>query len=194
MIVQIYEIQTPEEAEACIGLGVDHLGSVLLSEESWRRPEIRELIMLSDGTGTKNSIIPLFHREETISHALDYYRPRFLHLCDALTDPQGREIDLGPAISLQARLKERFPEIEIMRSIPIPPDIMSPGFPFLSLARALEPVTDLFLIDTWLGQEPVEGYIGITGKTADWERSKELVRKVGDSRHPGRRAFTGKCL
>jgi len=30
MIVQIYEIQTPSEAEAMIHLGVDHIGSVIL--------------------------------------------------------------------------------------------------------------------------------------------------------------------
>ncbi len=38
MIVQVYEIQTPHEAEKCIDLGVDHLGSVVLSEEEWRQP------------------------------------------------------------------------------------------------------------------------------------------------------------
>jgi hypothetical protein len=30
-------------------------------------------------------------------------------------------------------------------------------------------------IDTWLEQEPVEGFIGITGKPADWELSRDLV-------------------
>jgi phosphoribosylanthranilate isomerase len=175
LIVQIYEIQTPEEAEACIALGVDHLGSVLLSEEAWRQPPVRELIRLGERTGTKNSIIPLFQREETIFRALDYYRPHFLHLCETLTDLDGREVDLGPAISLQEHIRERFPEIGIMRSIPVPPDGEAPGFPILPLAKSLEFVTDLFLIDTWLGLEPVEGYIGITGKTVDWERARQLV-------------------
>ena len=32
MITQIYEIQTPQEAEKCIELGVDQIGSVLLSQ------------------------------------------------------------------------------------------------------------------------------------------------------------------
>jgi phosphoribosylanthranilate isomerase len=179
LIVQIYEIQTPEEAEACIALGVDHLGSVLLTEETWRHPPIRDLIGRSQGTGTKNSIIPLFHQEETIFRALDYYRPHFLHLCEALTDPDGRKIDLTQPISSQTRIKERFPEVGIMRSIPIPPDGASLGFPLLSLASSLEPVTDLFLIDTWLGLEPVEGYIGITGKTVDWDRARDLVLRCG---------------
>ena len=36
MITQIYEIQTPQEAEKCIELGVDQIGSVLLSQGDWR--------------------------------------------------------------------------------------------------------------------------------------------------------------
>jgi phosphoribosylanthranilate isomerase len=60
MIIQIYEIQTPQEAEKCIELGVNHLGSVLLSQDTWRIPELREVIRLSEGTDIKNSIIPLF--------------------------------------------------------------------------------------------------------------------------------------
>ena len=54
---------------------------------------------------------------------------------------------------------------------------MAPHLPILPLAKALEPVSDLFLIDTWLGKEPVEGYIGITGRQADLNRSAELVRE-----------------
>jgi len=38
MIIQIYEIQTPHEAEKCIELGVDHIGSVVLILDEWRIP------------------------------------------------------------------------------------------------------------------------------------------------------------
>ena len=48
-------------------------------------------------------------------------------------------------------------------------------FPALEIARDLEPFSDYFLIDTWLGQEPVEGYIGITGMKADWNTARDLV-------------------
>ena len=33
MLIQIYEIQTPREAEALVAMGVDHIGSVLLTAE-----------------------------------------------------------------------------------------------------------------------------------------------------------------
>ena len=175
MIVQIYEIQTPQEAEKCIGLGVDHIGSVLIAEDSWRVPSVREIIRLSDGTDTKNSLIPLFQDTDNLYRAIDYYRPHYIHFCDALTDHDGGEISMDGFIRMQSNLKEKFPEIEIMRSIPIPQKGMSPDFPTLKTARALEPLSDIFLTDTWLGQEPVKGYIGITGKTADWEIARQLV-------------------
>jgi phosphoribosylanthranilate isomerase len=77
-------------------------------------------------------------------------------------------------IQSQSNLKESFPEVGIMRSIPIPKN-GSRGFPTIEIARTLEPVSDIFLTDTWLGKEPVEGYIGITGKTCDWSMARELV-------------------
>ncbi len=175
MIVQIYEIQTPQEAEKCIELGVDNIGSVLLSQDDWRVPLLKEVVRLSDGTGTKNSVIPLFQDMDTLFRSLDYYGPHYVHFCHSLTDNEGRETDLEGFIKYQKSVKEKFPEIGIMRSIPIPEKGMSPGFPTLSIAHTLEPTSDIFLTDTWLGEEPVEGYIGITGKTADWDLAKELV-------------------
>ena len=175
MIVQIYEIQTPQEAERCIELGVDHLGSVLLYEDEWRSPVIREVTNLTRGTGAKNSLIPLFGSLQTLCNALDYYRPHYIHFCENLMGPPGHELDLDRIINLQWALRQRFSGIGIIRSIPIPRAGQGLKDPVLDMARALEPVSDLFLTDTWLGKEPVQGYIGITGKTADWDTSRQLV-------------------
>ena len=175
MIVQIYEIQTPHEAEKCIELGVDHIGSVILSQINWRVQSLKDVMNLSDGTGAKNSLIPLFRHNDTLYRALDYYCPHYVHFCDSLTDDDGREIDLDGFIQSQSGLKDRFPEIDIIRSIPIPKKGSSPLFPTLNIARALAPVSDLFLTDTFLGKEPVKGFIGITGKTVDREMARELV-------------------
>jgi phosphoribosylanthranilate isomerase len=175
MFVQIYEIQRPQEAERCILLGVDRLGSVLLSEEEWKRPEIRELIHLSDGTKTKNSLIPLFQNTDTLYRAMDYYRPHLVHFCESLTDDSGRMVDLTPFIKRQTDFKEKFPEIDIIRSVPVPEQGEAPLFPVLQIAKGLEPVTEAFLIDTWLGKEPVKGFIGITGKLADRDMARNLV-------------------
>jgi len=177
MIVQIYEIQTPEEAGRCIELGVDHIGSVLLSEEEWRQPRIREVIALSAGSGAKNALIPLFRNPDTLHRALDYYRPHFIHLCETLTDDLGRPLDLEPVLEAQMRLKSFYPGIGVIRSIPVPLEGTAPDFPTLELASRLEPISDVFLTDTWLGREPVQGYIGITGRPGDSELSRRLVAR-----------------
>ena len=39
-IIQIYEIQTPDEAETMLSIGVDHVGSVLLDRDHWKDPAI----------------------------------------------------------------------------------------------------------------------------------------------------------
>ena len=175
MIIQIYEIQTPEEAEACMELGVNQLGSVLLSHENWQSSLLREVMRSSTGTETRNSLIPLFQKPLTLFRALDYYRPHYIHFCETLTSNNGHEIDLEAFISMQIQVKKRFPEIGIIRSIPIPRKGMRPHFPTLKIAKALEPFSDLFLTDTWVGQEPVKGFIGITGKTPDWDMAEALV-------------------
>ena len=175
MLAQIYEIQTPVEAEKCIDLGVDRIGSVILSASDWKKPDVREAIRLSAGTGTRNSLIPLFGDWDTLCRVMDYYRPHFVHFCDALTDEHGHEIDLSPFILLQEKFKGVFPDIGIVRSIPVPAAGLVPDFPLMDLVRSMEKVSDFILIDTWLGKEPVEGFVGITGKVADLERAKSVV-------------------
>ena len=60
MIVQIFEIQTPEEAERCLELGVNHIGGVLLPEAAERQPAIRDVVRLTGEAVAKSSLIPLF--------------------------------------------------------------------------------------------------------------------------------------
>ena len=48
MIVQIYEIQEPREAERLIEMGVDRIGSVILSPEAWKNPSVRWRVETDD--------------------------------------------------------------------------------------------------------------------------------------------------
>jgi len=176
MIVQIYEIQDPQEAERCIESGVDHIGSVFPSKEEWRQSHLKDLIQVSKAAGGKNSLLPLFRDEDAISRILDYYRPAYLHFCDSLTNHHGQPKDLESMIGLQSRLKEKFPEVGIIRTIPVPGKGEGhPDFPFLEMAQTFTRVTDIFLIDTWVEKAPVEGFVGITGQTADWDMAADLV-------------------
>ena len=175
MIVQIYEIQTPEEAGRCIEVGVDHVGGVLLPEAGWQNRALKETLRMTEGTPAKNTLIPLFREMDVLFRILDYYRPDVIHFCESLTDNRGCETELDQYVEAQSRIDERFPEVEIMRSIPIPPENSVPGFPTLEVARKLEPVSDFFLTDTWIKNEPVQGFIGITGRPCDWKIARDLV-------------------
>ncbi|RJR27231.1 MAG: hypothetical protein C4582_00875 [Desulfobacteraceae bacterium] len=177
MIVQIYEIQSPWEAEKCVSLGVNHIGSVVLSSVEWRKPELLEVVKISREVGAKSSLIPLFGDLDQLSRVVDFYKPNYLHLCESLTDSLGNALPASRLIERDASLKERFPALEIMRSIPVPVEVSARGFPTLEIAKFFEPVSTVFLIDTWLGKEPVEGFIGITGRTADKGLSKKLVEQ-----------------
>ena len=181
MIVQIYEIQTPHDAEKCIELGVDHVGSVVLNVEEWRIPLLRETVRLSRDTDSKSSMIPLFQDRDTIYQVIDYYRPDYIHLCNSLTDAEGRPVDSGEQVAFQSELKEKFPEVGVIRSIPVPKQGTAPDFPSVEMATAFQPATDICLTDTWLGMEPVEGYIGITGERVDPHIAHSLVSQ---SRRP----------
>jgi phosphoribosylanthranilate isomerase len=177
MIVQIYEIQTPQEAEKCIELGVDHLGSVILSRDEWRLPLLRETIRLTEGSQCKSSMIPLFRDLEIVFRVLDYYRPDYIHFCDALTNVNGEITGLEKFVDFQEAVKRKFPEIGIIRSIPIPREGDAPDFPSLEIARAFAHISELFLTDTWKEESPVEGFIGITGETVNPKVAQELVRQ-----------------
>jgi len=176
IIVQIYEIQSPKEAERLIDLGVDHIGSVLLSERDWKVPAIKETISFCKKSQVKNCLIPLFRKKETILRVIEYYQPHIIHFCDALIDDNGCMKQYDSLIRLQMSVKEGFPDIEIMRSLPLPPRGRSNKVPTLEIAKCFESSSDYFLVDTWLGRGPVEGFIGLTGRICNWEMARRLVK------------------
>ena len=177
-VVQIYEIQDPREAEAMAALGVDHLGSVLLSADDWKRDAIRDTVDCVQRAGARSSLIPLYRDPDTIFRTLEYYAPDIVHFCDVLDMEH-----LQSFISLQESVRTRFPEIAIMRSIPIAPPGKTDMVPTLELAGELEAVSDWFLTDTLLLEhadtlddgQPVTGFVGITGDICDWDMARRLV-------------------
>jgi phosphoribosylanthranilate isomerase len=184
IIVQIYEVQTPSEAEKLMALGVDHIGSVIVSQESWKVSSIRDTVHLVQGKDGRSSLIPLFDDLETICFMLDYYKPDIIHFCEAITLENGPNASCKKLVLLQKNIKKRFPEIKIMRSIPIPqPKVPNQG-ETLELARMFEAVSDYFLTDTLIVKssgsifdlQPVKGFVGITGKTCNWDMAMQLVQ------------------
>ena len=93
-------------------------------------------------------------------------------------------IDAKDRIHLQERVRKNFPDIDIMRSIPIVQQGSPNIVPTFEIGREFEPVSDFFLTDTLLvkqgetrpDDQPVEGFVGITGQTCDWQIARELVK------------------
>jgi len=183
IIVQIYEIQDPGEAESLVEIGVDQIGSVIVSEAEWKVPGVKETIRLVRSAAAKSSLIPLFNSLKSVLYTLDYYQPDIVHFCESLVDEKDIRDYCRRLIQLQKEVKLRFPQIAIMRSIPIAQPGRNNWNATLELSRWFEPVSDFFLTDTLLANEPgiddtpqpVPGFVGITGQRCDWETAAELV-------------------
>lgn len=185
MLIQIYEIQTVDEAQMMVDLGVDRVGSVLVSDAHWENPELKSTIQSVQAAGRKSSLIPLFGQIDILCRALDFYRPDIVHFCEALAWPGLNSQALDDIVERQQVIRDRYPEIEIMRSIPIGVQGHAGIVPSLKFAELFESISNWFLTDTLLGdncssqtdEQPVSGYVGITGKTCDWSVARDLVRQ-----------------
>ena len=144
LIIQIYEIQTPADAEEMINLGADHIGSVILSETDWKVDAIRETVHVARAANACSSLIPLFSDEDTILRLLDYYHPDIIHFCDDIALRSHPRSLIDQLLKIQERVKNIFPEILIMRSIPILQAGAQGCVPTLQLARLFQPASDFF--------------------------------------------------
>jgi phosphoribosylanthranilate isomerase len=186
IIIQIYEVQTPLEAQALIELDVDHIGSVVVSEENWKLPQLKATIKTIRSSAAKSSLIPLYNKPESVLRTLDYYQPDMVHFCEALSDRDDLWNFCNQLIRLQAFVRKHFPEIKIIRSIPIAQTRGNAKIPTIELAQRFEASSDFFLTDTILMNssgsdidcQPVPGFVGITGEICNWETARHLVENV----------------
>ncbi|MCP5049693.1 MAG: hypothetical protein GY940_21160 [bacterium] len=183
IMVQIYEVQDPYEAEKLVEIGVDRIGSVLISETDWKIPAVKDTIRWVRSSPAKSSVIPLYNTPDSVLQTLDFYQPDIVHFCESLVEEKDVWGYCRRLIQLQKEVKKRFPQIEIMRAIPIARPGKNNSVSIPKIAGWFEPVSDIFLTDTLLANEPgtdvdsqpVGGFVGITGKRCDWDTAAELV-------------------
>lgn len=187
MIIQVYEVQTQNEADQLISLGVDHIGSVILSADNWKNPVLKDTIRTVAELGARSSLIPLFSNLDIICRSIEYYQPDIIHFCEMLPDRIQQPADFERLLHQQRVVKETFSQTDVMRTLPIPQAFYPDGYSVLDVARLFEPVSDYFLTDTLMASkdlpalsqatetQPVKGFIGITGVTCDWELARDLV-------------------
>jgi len=162
MLVQIYEISTPEEARALGNLGVDHIG-VLVGDGSFPREQSVDqarLIFSAIPSSSKGLALLLSADVRLVEQIISELKPAIVHL--------GASSDLLTASAVQ-QLKQRCGTLTVMRSIPIVDDES------IAIARSYDGVADILLLDSY---RPGDVQIGALGVTHSWEIDRKIVESV----------------
>ncbi len=162
MKVQIYTMQTPQEARDVIALGVDHIG-VTPSERGLpgevSPEEARAIVDAARGLATTVAL-SVEADPDAIVRMVETVAPDVLHLC-------GLEGTFTPD-DVRA-LRERIPGVAIMQAIAVG------GPEAVDSAKAYAPVSDYLILDT---QALEIAGIGASGATHDWRVSRAIVAQV----------------
>jgi len=163
MLVQIYEVQTPEEAVARARLGVDHIGVLVGDCVFPRELSIAHTngIFAAVPADKKRVALSLSADLEELGRVVAETRPDIIQLQAAIDDF---------SVAMTRRLKTRFPQIPIMRAIPVIDEAS------IEVAGSYRGVADFLLLDSW---DPATGQLGALGRTHDWSLSRRIVDDVG---------------
>ncbi len=162
MLVQIYEVQNPEEAKALARLGVDHIG-VLVGNGAFPRelPPARALeIFAAVPSGTRRVALSLSADANEAARLSAEIQPDIIHI--------GAALELFSAADARA-LKSQFPNVLIMRSIPVVDESS------IEWAKAYQGIADFLLLDS---HDSGDRQIGGLGRTHDWNISRRIVEEV----------------
>lgn len=166
MRVQIYTMQTPDEALQVINAGAHHIGITPSQRGLPGEVSFETARAIVDAVGDKALRIALTVESDPalIIEMARAVQPDMLHLCP-----------LRGAFSPDhvAALRVELPGIKIMQAIEVGgADTREQA---INDARAYEAVADMLILDT---QAPEIAGIGASGKTHDWTISREIVESV----------------
>jgi phosphoribosylanthranilate isomerase len=161
MIVQIYTIQTPEEAVAVANLGVDHMGVTPANRGLPGEIDLptTRAIFAAVGDRVKKVALSVEENLDDIVGLVEAVRPDILHLCG--------DIRAVP-VQAVAALRKRIPGTLIMQAIPVR------GWEAVDQALAFQEVAEYLILDSKSDQ--VTG-IGATGAIHDWAVSRAIVEQ-----------------
>ena len=165
MKVQIYTLQSVEEAIEVTKIGIDNIGITpasigLPGEISY---ETAKEICESVEQGTKVALSVSSNIEEIIEMIM-FVNPDVLHLCG-----EPGELNVKAIKSIKERLQKFKSKLPIMQAVSV--DDMSA----LNFAKEYEEVADYFILDT--STTSVQG-VGASGNVHDWSISKVIVENV----------------
>jgi len=162
MLVQIFEVQTPEEAAALAGLGVDHIG-VLVGDGAFPRElsiARTSAIFAAVPAGKKRVALSLSANLEEVIRVVAETRPDIVQV--------QAEIDFS--VAMTRVLKMRYPQIPIMRAIPVIDETS------IAIAASYKGVADFLLLDSY---DPGTRQFGALGRVHDWSLSRRIVDEIG---------------
>jgi phosphoribosylanthranilate isomerase len=162
VIVQIYEVSTPEEAVALEALGVDHIG-VLVGRGAFPRElpaTSARAIFRALRPATKRLALSLSDRLEEVASVVADTMPDIIQV--------GAAVELL-SVERMRELKASFPDVLLMRAIPVI------GEESLVLAKQYAHVADFLLLDSYA---PGDKQIGALGRTHDWRISRRIAEAV----------------
>jgi phosphoribosylanthranilate isomerase len=162
MLIQIYEVSTPDEARSSSAIGVDHIG-VLVGDGEFPRElavEVARNVGAAIMPGSKFSALFLGADIALIEAWARNLRPDIVHLGAA------PEL-LSPTQT--AMLKRNLPGMLMMRSVPVVTEES------IEIARSYDGIADFLLLDS---HRASDRQIGALGVTHDWSISRRIVQLV----------------
>jgi phosphoribosylanthranilate isomerase len=163
MLVQIFEVQTPEEAAALVRLGVDHIG-VLVGDGAFPRElSITQTKAIFAGVpaGHKRVALSLSPDLQQVARVVEEAQPDIVQVQAEIEDF---------SVAMTHALKMRFSEVPIMRAIPVIDETS------IETAASYRDVADFLLVDTYdIGKRQ----FGALGRVHDWNLSRRIVDEVG---------------
>lgn len=164
MQVQIYAHKTPEDALMSAAAGADFIG-VSTGERGRLKDELsfaqcRDLFAALKDTGVMRVALTVAWELPEIIETVQAVSPDIIHLSGDIADLPAAQV---------AELRRVVSPVKIMQAIPVG------GPEALKLARAYQPASDYFILDTDL-----KDFIGIgaTGAVHDWSVSADIVRQI----------------
>ena len=162
MIVQIYEVSSPEEGLALAQRGVDHVG-VLVGDGTFPRElstAAAKAIFSALPQGTIRVALSLSSSVAQIAHVTEKTEPDILHI--------GAAIELVSPEQV-SQLKRSLPHVAWMRAVPVV------GHEAVEWAKAYEGIADWLLLDS---HKHGDVQIGALGITHDWTISRRIVEST----------------
>jgi len=163
VLVQIFEVQTPEEALALAGLGVDHIG-VLVGDGRFPRelpPAQAKAIFAAVLPGAKRVALTLSEDPEEVVRVVVETRPDIVQIQAPIDDF---------SVDMTRALKGSVLETPVIRAIPVVDETS------IAIARSYDGVADFLLLDSY---DPGTGQFGALGRIHDWRLSRRIVESVG---------------